>query len=131
MRAVTPLPVALRSIWPSPNTQKWRLGRGAAGGVSSVRMAPYRKERSGSVRMADLAAGADHVHHRQRCRPQLSDWRSAEVETDARRRQDGVEGAAIADVAEDAAGAGNLDQCVERGGEGGHAVERDAGAAVR
>ena len=38
IRAVTPLPVALRSIWPSPKTQKWREGRGEAGGASSVRM---------------------------------------------------------------------------------------------
>ena len=39
IRAVTPLPVALRSIWPSPNRQNWRAGCGDPAGVSSVRMA--------------------------------------------------------------------------------------------
>ncbi len=64
-------------------------------------------------------------------RAKLSDRRSVQVEAEARGRQDGVEGAAIADVAENAASAGKIDGRVERGGEGGHAVERDAGAAIR
>src|SRR6202034_790160 len=81
--------------------------------------------------VADLAAGADHVHNRQRSRAKLFDWRSAQVEAEARGGQDGVEGAAVADVAENAASAGEIDGRVERGGECGHAVERDVGAAIR
>ena len=59
MRAVTPLPVALRSIWPSPNTQKWRW-RGAAGTVLGQDGAVEEGE-VGLGRVADLAAGADHA----------------------------------------------------------------------
>ena len=59
--------------------------------------------------MADLASRADRPHDRQCRGAQLSDRRGAEIEADARGRQDGVERTAIADVTDDPAEAGNLD----------------------
>ena len=53
-----------------------------------------------------------------------------QVEAETRGRQDGVERAAIPDIAADAADAGDLDLGVELGGIGRYAIEGDAGAAI-
>ena len=80
--------------------------------------------------MAYLASRPDRRHDRQRRGAQPTDRRGGDVEAKTRRRQDGVERAAVADVAADAFPAGELDLRVERGGEGRHAVEGDVGTMI-
>src|SRR5689334_646444 len=80
--------------------------------------------------MANLASCADRVYDRECRGAQFANRRGSEVEAEPRRRQNGVEGPAVADIADDAADAGKVDCGVELGGKCRNAVEGDAGPAV-
>ena len=122
MRAVTPLPVGLRSIWRPAKMQTLRLGRvravaavGQDGAVEEgeVGLVGMLDRHGLRRRLGDLLAGIDDGAHRRR--PQ--------IEADRIGGQEGIEGAAIGDVDRHRSPGARRRDAVERIGEGRHALE--------
>ena len=85
----------------------------------------------GAFGMGEAVRRAHRIRQRGRGIDEIAHAAVAERQAELRRIRDGVKGAAIGNVAGDAAVARHLDSQIEHGGEGGYALEADlAGLAI-
>ena len=122
MRAVTPEPVGLRSIWRSAKTQRFQLSRVDRRAVGDDRA--VEKAEVGFPGMVDGHARPDGIGQRTGCRLQVRYGAFEEIEPEPIGGQDRVERAAIGDVGHDPADARHVNREVERVHERRHALER-------
>jgi len=125
MRAVTPLPVGLRSTSRSAKTQIFAVGSGPKASLPSVKDCTVEECQIGIVGMVELDLGLRRLGHLVGGVDQIAGGRTPDVEAETRCRNESIEGAAVADIGRKRAIARNIDGGIQREGEGRHTGKFD------